>query len=64
MVRALQAQGIDAEVATTNDNGPDLLDVPLQQFIVYEQVPTWFFPRFSPNIASLREFTFSSQVTT
>lgn len=64
LVRSLQLQGIDAEIATTNDNGADLLDVPLCQRIDYQEVPVWFFPRFSPSIRNIREFVFSSEFTT
>ncbi|NHC38185.1 glycosyltransferase [Scytonema millei] len=60
LVRALREHGIDAEIATTNDRGSELLDVPLNQRVEYEQVPIWFFPRFSPPI---KEFIFSAALT-
>jgi hypothetical protein len=63
MVKALNHTGIEVEIATTNDNGSDLLNVPLGQRSEYKQVPVWFFPRFSPNIHSVREFAFSSDLT-
>ncbi len=63
MVKALRNTGIDAEIATTNDNGVSVLDVPLNQRTEYEEVPVYFFPRFSPAIASIREFAFSRQLT-
>jgi glycosyltransferase involved in cell wall biosynthesis len=64
MVKALNQTGIEVEIATTNDNGSDLLNVPLGQRSEYDRVPVWFFPRFSPNLHSVREFAFSSDLTT
>lgn len=63
IVEALRDGGVEAEIVTTNDNGPDLLNVPLGQRTEYKQVPTLFFPRFSPQIKPIREFAFSSDLT-
>ncbi|GAB4534251.1 MAG: glycosyltransferase [Pleurocapsa sp.] len=60
IVKALREQGIDAEIATTNDNGADILDVPLNQLTEYYNVPVWFLPRFEP---PMKEFLFSTALT-
>ncbi|BAU63910.1 hypothetical protein STA3757_12790 [Stanieria sp. NIES-3757] len=63
IVSALQHLDIEVEIITTNDDGSNLLDVPLSTRTKYKEVPVWFFSRFSPKIHSIREFAFSSQLT-
>ena len=53
LVKGLQAEGITAEIATTNDDiTGEIADVPLCQRVEYQEVPVWFFPRS----ARLKEF--------
>jgi glycosyltransferase involved in cell wall biosynthesis len=62
LVKALRESGVDTEIVTTNDDGPNqiVLDVPLKQRVEYQQVPVWFLPRFSPR---MKEFIFSAALT-
>ncbi len=59
MVYALRKLDVNAEVATTNDDGRNTLDVPLNQKIEHQGIPLRFFKRFSPNINAVREFAYS-----
>jgi len=63
IVQEIRAAQVDAEIATTNDDGPNLLDVPLGQLIEYKQVPVRCFNRFSPPIKPLWEYQFSAGLT-
>lgn len=59
MVRALRVQGVDAEIATTNDDGDRELAVPLDELTTHAGVPVRFFARFSPPLRPVREFAYS-----
>jgi glycosyltransferase involved in cell wall biosynthesis len=41
----LRTQGIDCEIATTNDDATGLLEVTLSERTMYHNVPVWFFQR-------------------
>ncbi|QCS50938.1 glycosyltransferase [Picosynechococcus sp. PCC 11901] len=60
LVSALRKVGIDAEIATTNDDQDTVLDVPLGQRVIYHNVPVYFFPRFP---IRMKEFLFSTELT-
>ncbi len=45
MCRALTAQGIKAEIATTSADAKNDLNVPLEKMVLYEGVPVYFFKR-------------------
>lgn len=63
MVKTLIAEGIEAAIVTTDDDGSNQLNVPIDRWVTYQDVPVRFFSRFSPNINSIREFAFSSTLT-
>jgi glycosyltransferase involved in cell wall biosynthesis len=69
MVKALRSHGVDAEIATTNNAGPTILDIPFNQRVEYEGVPVWFFPQFPTpqqdnfSIGKDKAFIFSSDLT-
>jgi glycosyltransferase involved in cell wall biosynthesis len=46
LCQALRATGIEAEVATTNCDGPDDLDVPVDTLTRFEDVPVRYFRRW------------------
>ncbi|PSN16527.1 group 1 glycosyl transferase [filamentous cyanobacterium CCT1] len=58
-VRALRDLGIDAEIATTNDDEAGLLSVPTGCQVDYNGIPVWFFSR----LARFKEFIPSAELT-
>ncbi len=59
MTKALRAQGVEADIVTTNDNGPGVLNVKTGEFIDHEGARVCFLPRWSPAVGALREFQYS-----
>ncbi len=59
LVQALRSQNVDAEIATTNDNGDRCLDVPLHQLTDYKGTPVRFFQKHLSSVNAISEFIFS-----
>ncbi|NBV22689.1 MAG: glycosyltransferase [Proteobacteria bacterium] len=59
MVRALREAGVEAEIATTNDDGDGVMSVRLNDVADHQGVPVRFFQRASPPLRPLREFGYS-----
>ncbi|MDB6140172.1 MAG: glycosyl transferase family 1 [Verrucomicrobiaceae bacterium] len=59
MVRALTAQGVQADIVTTNDNGSGVLPVSTGSLLNYQGCHVCFLPRWSPGVAALREFQYA-----
>ncbi|MGL6343133.1 MAG: glycosyltransferase [Waterburya sp.] len=60
IVKAVRNQGVDAEIVTTNNDGVDILDVPLGKRLEYQGVPVWFLSAFP---YACKEYIFSSSLT-
>jgi glycosyltransferase involved in cell wall biosynthesis len=69
MVKALRSHGVDAEIATTDNAGSAVLDVPFNRRVEYEGVPVWFFPQFPTpkqnnfSVGKDKAFIFSPDLT-
>ncbi|GGZ99070.1 glycosyl transferase [Arenicella chitinivorans] len=59
MVSALRRAGINAEIATTNDDGPRKLGVNINALTEYQGVPVRYFNRISFPITALREYSYA-----
>ena len=64
MVAAQRDLGIDAVIASSNEDGSQQLDVPLDRLTEHQGVPIIFFSRWHSKIAAVREFTYSSSFKT
>lgn len=61
MVSALRLRGVDASILTTNDDCDSLLtDLPTGSWTTYSGVPVLAFPRWSPPMGALKDYTYSS----
>ncbi len=60
MVRNQVSEGIEAEILTSNDDGPRVLKVTTGSFLQHEGARVCFLPRRSPSFRPLREFQYSS----
>jgi hypothetical protein len=59
MVSALRAEGLEAALVASNDNGPAVMEQPTGRWIEHCGVPVQLFPRWSPPVRALREFAYT-----
>lgn len=59
MVSALNELGVDAEIATTDDNAEKSLNVTLNTLISHQTVPLRFFKRARSKVSAIQEFGYS-----
>jgi len=62
-VKALRDSGVNAAAIATNDNGDRILDVPLNEWVDYHDIPARFFPRSPSPIKAFSEFSIALQLT-
>lgn len=62
MVKSLNLHGIETSIITTNDNGDRQLKISTKDWTNYKGLPVHFFSRYSPIIAPIREFSYSSDL--
>lgn len=63
MVKILNFKGVEASIITTNDHGDRQLNIQTKDWTSYQGAPVHFFPRYSPKISAIREFSYSSELT-
>jgi glycosyltransferase involved in cell wall biosynthesis len=63
MVRGLRDAGVDASIATTNDDGAGHLEVQTNVWTLHQGVPTYFHDRWPQRPAALREFQWAPGYT-
>lgn len=64
MVKALREVSVDAEILTTNDDGPDQdLNIQMGAWIKYRDIPVLAFPRWRPPLRFAREYAFSPKLS-
>jgi glycosyltransferase involved in cell wall biosynthesis len=68
MVGALRQEGIDAEIATTNDNADLSIEIPLSQRYELptshgQSIPIYCFNRYESSKSAIHEYTFSVGLT-
>lgn len=61
MVRALRGEGVDARLLSSDDDGGDVLRVPLRRWIEHNGMPCLFLPRARTRHRTLASYTYTPE---